>query len=160
MKKIITSIICALPLLGFGQNILLYNDGAIVKVQAGATLYVQGGIQNTSGGTIDNDGTIDLEGNFVNAGTWEPSQSNTLRFSGTGNSDVTSGTAVFQKVEDIKTGGGNINLLDNMTIDTNLNFNSAGATRIVTGDFDLILGNTATVTGPDDDEYVATTGTG
>jgi len=150
---------CALPLLGFAQNILLYNDGAMVKVQAGAVLYVQGGIQNTATGTIDNDGIIELEGNFVNAGTWEPSQPNTLRFSGTGNSDVTSGSAVLQTVEDIKSGG-NVNLLDPMTINTDLNFNSAGATRVVTGNFDLKLGNTATVTGPDADEYVATTGTG
>ncbi len=160
MKKLFTSIICALPLLGFGQNILLYNDGAMVKVQPGAILYVQGGIQNTSTGTIDNDGIIELEGNFVNAGTWEPSQSNTLRFSGSGNSDVTAGSAIFQKVEDIKTGGGNINLLSNMTIDTNLNFNSPGASRIVTGNFDLKLGSNATVIGSDGDEYVATTGTG
>lgn len=151
--------LCSLPVLGFGQ-ILLYNDGAMVKVQAGAVLYIQGGIQNTSTGTIDNDGTIEVEGNFVNAGAWEPSQPNTLRFSGTGNSDVTSGPAVFQTVEDIKTGGGNINLMDPMTVNTDLNFNSAGTTRIVTGNFDLILGNACTVTGPSATEYVATTGTG
>jgi len=158
MKRILISMLCSLPLVGFGQ-ILLYNDGAMVKVQAGATLYVQGGIQNTSTGTIDNDGTIDLEGNFVNAGTWEPSQPNTLRFSGTGNSDVTSGTAVFQTVEDTKVGG-NVNLLDPMTIGTNLNFNSTGAAKIVTGNFDLKLQSGATVIGYDADEFVATSGTG
>ena len=155
---------CVLPLLGFAQNILLYNDGAMVKVQAGAVLYVQGGIQNTATGTIDNDGTIELEGNFVNAGTWEPSQVNTLRFSGTGNSDVTSGSAVFQNIEVTKVGG-NVNLMDNMTISTTLptptlNFNSAGATKIVTGNFDLKLGNTTTIVGYDSDEFVATSGTG
>jgi hypothetical protein len=160
MKRIIISMLCSLPVLGIAQNILLYNDGALVKVQAGAVLFVQGGIQNTATGTIDNDGIIEVQGNFVNAGAWEPSQPNTLRFSGTGNSDVTSGSAVFQTVEDIKDTGGNINLLDPMTINTDLNFNSAGATKLVTGNFDLKLGSAATVTGPDADEYVATTGTG
>jgi hypothetical protein len=159
MKKIFISLLCALPLIGFGQNILFYNDGAMVKVQAGATLYIQGGIQNTNNGTIDNDGTIDVEGNFVNSANWEPSQPNTLRFSGTGASDVTSGSAVFQTVE-ITKAGNNVNLLDPMTIGTDLNFNSAGATKVVTGNFDLKLGNATTYQGADSDEYVATTGTG
>ncbi|HXR81139.1 MAG TPA: hypothetical protein VN763_09485, partial [Saprospiraceae bacterium] len=159
MKRIFISLLCSLPVLGFGQ-ILFYNDGAMVKVQPGAVLFIEGGMQNTATGTIDNDGIIEVQGNFVNAGTWDTGQPNTLRFSGTGNSDVTSGPAVFQTVEDIKTGGGNINLLSPMTVNTDLNFNSAGATRIVTGNFDLILGNTATTTGADADEYVATTGTG
>lgn len=159
MKKIFISLLCALPLIGFGQNILFYNDGAMVKVQAGATLYIQGGIQNTSTGTIDNDGTIDIEGNFVNAGTWEPSQPNTLRFSGTGNSDVTSGSAVFQTVEVTKVGN-NVTLLDPMTVNTDLNFNSAGATNINIGNFNLNIGSGCTVTGADINEFVVTNGTG
>jgi hypothetical protein len=47
-----------------------------------------------------------------------------------------------------------------MTVNNNLNFNAAGASRIVTGNFDLKMGATASVTGADADEYVATTGTG
>ena len=62
MKRILLSLLCALPVLGFGQ-ILLYNDGAMIKVQAGATLFVEGGIQNTATGTIDSDGNIELQGN-------------------------------------------------------------------------------------------------
>jgi len=97
MKRIFISLLCSLPVLGFGQ-ILFYNDGAMVTVQPGAVLFIEGGMQNTASGTINNDGIIEVQGNFVNAGTWEPSQPNTLRFSGTGNSDVTSGPAVFQTV--------------------------------------------------------------
>jgi hypothetical protein len=159
MKRIFISLLCSLPVLGFGQ-ILFYNDGAMVKVQPGAVLFIEGGMQNTATGTIDNDGIIEVQGQFVNAGNWDTGQPNTLRFSGTGNSDVTSGPAVFQTVEDIKSAGANINLLDTMTVNTDLNFNSAGATRIVTGNYKLKLGSTATVTGADADEYVATTGTG
>src|SRR6186997_2175491 len=78
MKRIFISLLCSLPVLGFGQ-ILFYNDGAMVKVQPGAVLFIEGGMQNTATGTIDNDGIIEVQGNFVNAGTWEPSQPNTLR---------------------------------------------------------------------------------
>ena len=77
MKRILLSALCALPAFCFGQT-LLYNDGAMIKVQAGATLYVEGGIQNTATGTIDNDGTIEVKGNFLNQGSWEASQANTL----------------------------------------------------------------------------------
>ena len=159
MKRILLSLLCALPVLGFGQ-ILLYNDGAMIKVQAGATLFVEGGIQNTATGTIDSDGNIELQGNFVNAGTWEPSQPNTLKFSGNTTSDITPGSAVFQTVVNQKGNNANMNLLGSMTVNTNLDFNSAGSTRITTNNFDLILGTAATTTGYDSDEYVATTGTG
>lgn len=157
MKRLLLSALCAVPAFCIGQT-LLYNDGAMIKVQAGATLYVEGGIQNTATGTIDNDGTIEVKGNFINAGTWEPSQPNTLKFTGNVNSDVTSGPAQFQTVIVQKDATFNINLMDTMTINTNLNFNAAGASRVVTNNFKLKLGSSATVTGYDADEYVATTG--
>ncbi len=159
MKRILLSALCALPAFCFGQT-LLYNDGAMIKVQAGATLYVEGGIQNTATGTIDNDGTIEVKGNFLNQGTWEASQANTLKFSGNTNSDVTPGSAVFHNVIIQKDATFNVNLLGNMTVNNNLDFNSVGSSKIITNNFDVKLGSAATVTGPDADEYVATTGTG
>ena len=51
MKRLMLSALFAVPAFCMGQT-LLYNDGAIVKVQAGATLYVEGGIHNTATGTI------------------------------------------------------------------------------------------------------------
>lgn len=158
MKKIILSILCALPFLSTGQ-VLLFNDQATIKVQAGATLFVEGGITNTSGGTIDSDGTIELQGSFLNQGNWDNAQPNTLKFSGNNDADVTAGTAQFDSVVITKGSGGDLTMLSNMTINRNLNF--AGTNnRIVTGNFDLFLGTTATSIGHDDDEYVATTGTG
>ncbi len=81
MKRLLLSALCAVPAFCFGQT-LLYNDGAMVKVQAGATLYVEGGIHNTASGTIDNDGTIEVKGNFLNQGTYDNAQPNTVKFSG------------------------------------------------------------------------------
>lgn len=159
MKRLLLSALCAVPAFCMGQT-LLYNDGAMVKVQAGATLYVEGGIHNTASGTIDNDGTIEVKGNFLNQGTWEPSQPNTLKFTGNTNSDVTPGSAVFQTVVIAKDDTYNVNLLGHMTVNTNLDFNATGASRIITNNFDVKLGTAATATGADANEYVATTGTG
>jgi len=159
MKRLLLSALCAVPAFCFGQT-LLYNDGAMVKVQAGATLYVEGGIHNTASGTIDNDGTIEVKGNFLNQGTYDNAQPNTLKFSGNVNSDVTPGTAVFHNVIVQKDATFNVNLLGNMTVNNNLDFASAGSSKITTNNFDVKLGSTATVTGHDADEYVATTGTG
>ncbi|HEY3387045.1 MAG TPA: hypothetical protein VGK46_11075, partial [Saprospiraceae bacterium] len=159
MKRLLLSALLAAPAFCIGQT-LLYNDGAMIKVQAGATLYVEGGIHNTATGTIDNDGTIEVKGNFLNQGTWEASQPNTLKFSGNVNSDVTPGTAQFQTVQIQKDAGFNVNLLGNMTVNTDLNFTAAGATKVNLGAFDLNMGPSAPVTGHDADEYVMTSGVG
>ncbi len=159
MKRIILSALCVVPAFCMGQT-LLYNDGAMVKVQAGATLFVEGGIHNTASGTIDNDGTIELEGDFLNQGTWEPSDPNTLIFSGNADSDVTAGSAVFQTVSIEKDNNAHVNLLGDMTVNTNLDFNAAGTSKIYTGNFRLKIGNTGTATGYDVNEYVVTDGTG
>lgn len=159
MKKLSLIFLCALPLLATSQT-LLYNDGAIIKVQPGATLYVEGGIHNTASGTIDNDGTIEVQGNFLNQGTWENSQPNTLRFSGTGLSQVTPGSAIFDDV-DITKNGNQVELLDNMTIAGDLTFNAgASGSRIRLGNNNLILTAASTISGYDNNEYVETNGTG
>ncbi len=159
MKRLILSALCAVPAFCMGQT-LLFNDGATVKVQAGATLYVEGGIHNTATGTIDNDGTIELKGNFTNLGTWDPNQPNTLIFSGNADSDVTSGTAIFQTVLVEKDNSFHVNLLDHMTVDDNLDFNAAGTSKIYTGNNRLKIGPSGTATGYDVNEYVVTDGTG
>ena len=138
---------------------LLFNDGATIKVQTGAVLYVEGNIENTASGTIDNDGTIELKGNFVNAGMWEPSQPNTLKFSGDAHSDVTAGSAVFQNVQIQKGNTFNVNLLSNVTINNNLDFNGTN-NKITLGTFNLNMGPVATATGQDMDEFVVTGSTG
>lgn len=165
MKRLLLSALCAVPAFCMGQT-LLYNDGAMIKVQTGATLYVEGGIHNTTSGTIDNDGMIEVKGNFINEGTWDAAQANTLKFSGNVDSQVSPGSAVFHDVIIQKDATFNVVLAQqmtaagHMTVNNNLNFNAAGASRIVTGNFDLKMGATASVTGADADEYVATTGTG
>src|SRR5688572_22452597 len=98
LKLITLSALCMITSLSWAQT-LLYNDGATIKIQAGATLYVEGGVHSTSTATIDNDGTFEIKGDFTNLGAWEPLQNNTLKFSGNTVSNVNSaGTVVYQDV--------------------------------------------------------------
>ena len=92
LKLITLATLSLVTTFSWGQT-LLYNNGATVKIQAGATLYVEGGVHNTSTGTLDNDGIFEIKGNLLNEGTWEATEPNTVKFSGNANSDVTSGTA-------------------------------------------------------------------
>ncbi len=164
MKLLILSALSMISITSRAQ-ILLYNDGATVKVQTGAVLYVEGGIQNTATGTIDNDGTIELKGDLLNLGTWESAMGdpNTLKFSGGTNSNVTTTNAQLYNVVVQKDATFNVNLSDNMTVTNNLDFNAPAAgtgNKISLGANNLMLGGSATVTGYDSDEFVMTGGAG
>ncbi|MEO5906860.1 MAG: hypothetical protein ABIQ11_09045, partial [Saprospiraceae bacterium] len=159
MKLITLSALCILTSFATAQT-LLYNNGATIKIQTGAVLYVEGGVENTALGTIDNDGTLEIKGDLTNLGIWEATNPNTLKFSGAAHSNVNAGSAQFHDVVVQKDATYNVNLVTtDMTINNNLNFNTTGSTRIVTGDKILKLGSATTVTGADSDEYIATTGT-
>ncbi len=69
MKKYISLLILLYPFLVYAQGIR--NSGAIIKVTSNAYVYISNGnyLNETSGsnhGTIDNDGTISLTGNWTN----------------------------------------------------------------------------------------------
>ena len=154
------SAFCLLSTLSWAQT-LLYNDGATIKIQAGATLYVEGDVTNTSMGTFDNDGTLDIKGNFTNSGMWEASQPNTLKFSGNIPSAVTSAVGVvYQDVVIAKTSPGVVNLSSDMTINDSLVFSSPGVGQLTLGAFNLNMGANAKAGGYDTDEYVVTNGAG
>lgn len=159
LKLITLATLSLFTTFSWGQT-LLYNDGATVKIQTGATLYVEGGVHNTATGTIDNDGLLEIKGNLLNQGTWEATEPNTVKFSGNTNSDVTSGTAQFHTVIVQKDATFNVNLMDNMTINNNLDFNAPGSANVNLGAFDLTMGGAATSTGYDSDEFVVTGGAG
>ena len=135
------------------------NDGAMFVVEPGATVLIQGGLENVNGGTIDNDGTIEVQGDFINSATFDGADPNTLIFSGTGASNVTSGGAVFDDVQIDKDDGINVNLVDDMTVKGDLTF-EADNNKVNIGDNDLIIQGTGTVGSYDDNEYVMTNGAG
>ncbi len=103
-----------LPLIAFVLNATfaqaqLYNNGATITVQNGASIMAMGDIKNVSG-TITNDGKIETQGNFINTGTYTST--------GAEDSLIMSGAGV----DTLAGGGANINYLT---------INKTGATDIV-----------------------------
>ena len=137
---------------------LLSNKGATLTIEPGATLFVEGGVENIDGGTIDNQGKIELEGDFENSATYTGT-GDTVTFSGAADATMTSGGATIGVLEIAKDGGDNVILADNASVGEELVFGSDN-TKVIIGDNDLAVDNNATVTGYDDNNYVVTNGTG
>lgn len=73
----------------------LVNNGATIVVQSGGTIFCAGPFINTSG-TVTNDGKIEVQGNFVNGGTYNSTSNNDLLvLSGPGNATLNSGGATL-----------------------------------------------------------------
>ena len=68
---------------------LTTTSGAGITVQSGAVLYVAGGVQNASGATLTNAGTVQLTSDLTNAGTL--ASPGTLSFSGAQDQTFTPG---------------------------------------------------------------------
>jgi len=138
---------------------LIKNDGATIVVQAGATLYVEGGIENTATGTITNDGTIEIQGDFLNNGTFDDTNGQLVKMSGDANADMTTNGDFIKNLEIAKTGGATVNLQDALTVSTSITF-SGDDNRVVLGANNMTLQSGATMTGHDANHFVVTDGAG
>lgn len=161
--KIFTLLAAALFVSTIGYGQIIKNDGATIVVQNGATLFVEGGgvvsIENTAGGTIDNNGTIEVQGDFLNNGTYDGTDAHTLRFSGAQSANYTGNGAILSAVEMAKTGGATVSLQDAMTVRNSLTF-SEDDNRLVLGASNLTMQTGATLTGHDANHFVVTDGAG
>lgn len=120
-KHLLSASILVIALLTNDVSAQLTNNGATIKVSAGAQLVCNGDLTNTSG-TIDNDGTLDVKGSFTNNGTYmSTSGSDVLSFTGTGNVTLKGGTSSYKSLVINKTSGGvkltgNFNLTNSFTL--------------------------------------------
>ena len=148
MSKLIALLIVLLPVFGFCQTgYELYNGGTTIYVQKGALLTVQGTFINgndTSGGTMVNDGILEVQGDFENVGSSSFTYSDTsstdrvVKFTGTGLQNIegsisTSGSASFYNLVVDK--GNSTDLLamqTQVTIDGSLVFGTATGTSTYT----------------------------
>ena len=106
--KLLLPLILALPALpGFTQT--LTNAGATLTVEAGATLYVAGGVLNQAGSTLTNAGTLHLGGDLTNAGTL--TSPGRLLFAGTSTQVFRPGTAAVSALTLHNTGAAGANWL-------------------------------------------------
>ena len=90
MKIRFTLVLLLSALTGRAQTTLT-NNGGTITVETGATLYVAGAVQNNSGSTLTNAGTVQLTGDLTNAGTL--ASPGLLLFSGVANQVFNPGTA-------------------------------------------------------------------
>ncbi len=158
------NLLLLLSLMTTAMHAQFINNGAIITIQPGATLRIETSFENQSG-TIDNQGTLEVQGNFTNAPGAGTTLSGTgkLKFFGTGTSSLDAGDDVLNKVEILKTtSAGTVTLAKTTTINDSLIFSgSSDGSKILLGAFDLTLGAAATATGASQTTgYVVTNSTG
>ena len=134
---------------------VLTISGTQLTVQPGATLYVGGGVLNTSGSTLTNAGTVEVAGDFANAGTVTVG-TGLLRFSGATDQTLTPGGASLYQVEIAKPTSNTTALLlpasTTLTIANLLNL-TQGMVRIPASS-SIVLPDGASVTGEAVGRYV------
>lgn len=101
----------------------LYNNGATFTVQDGAYVMVAGNVTNVSG-TITNDGKIEVQGNFINSGTYtSTANGDSLIMTGTGQDTLTAGSSILNYLTINKsTSSDTVRLGGTTTINTRLDY--------------------------------------
>ncbi|RYY45312.1 MAG: hypothetical protein EOO06_16705 [Chitinophagaceae bacterium] len=112
----ISTAVAVFGLLGFqAQAQLNVQSGATFFMQPGAQVTVQGDVQNA--GTLNNDGSLRVQGNYTNTGTYTGATTGTLEMFGTGNANLTPGTATYPNLVINKaTAGDIVTLTANTTV--------------------------------------------
>ena len=140
----------------FSSQGQLVNDGATIVIQPGATLFVESNFQNVSG-TLNNQGTMEVMGDFSNDAGSTITNTGTIKFTGTTASNVILAGDALNNVEVHKTGGANVVLGDPMAINGGLTFNGANTGKIVLGAHDLTLGaSVLAISGAGANSYINT----
>ncbi|TGD77956.1 T9SS type A sorting domain-containing protein [Hymenobacter wooponensis] len=104
--------LCALAEAGFAQG--LTNNGGILTVQSGATLYVPGVLDNKTGSTLTNAGTVQVLGDLTNAGTL--TSPGRVLLSGAAAQTLTAGGATLGQLEVNNASTQGVTVPDNLTI--------------------------------------------
>lgn len=131
------------------------NTGATITNQG--TLSTTANISNASGATLSGNGLWQLSGNWTNAGTFTAGTS-TVLFNGSGASAVDAGGSAFFKLHLNKTNN-DLTLASAVTATDTIRF-LANNNKIICAGFDFTVGSAATVVGADADNYFVTNGSG
>ena len=135
-------------------NAQLFNNGGIITVQNGAYIMAMGDIKNASG-TITNDGKIEVQGNFVNTGTYtSTANEDSLIMTGGGVDTLSGGSSVINYLTINKTAPTDVvRLGGTTTVNTKLDYTSGIFTT------DPLLNPSFTLTSPVAAVYNFTAGT-
>ena len=136
-------VLAALIVFSAGAKSQLYNNGATLTIQNNAYVLAIGNVNNVSG-TILNNGKLEVQGNFINSGTYtSTANEDSLIMSGTGADTLTGGSSVINYLTINKsTSSDIIRLGGTTTINTKLDYLSGELTT------DPILNPSFTLTSP------------
>ncbi|GLR15535.1 hypothetical protein [Portibacter lacus] len=149
-----------LGLLPFFATAQLTNNGASIIIEEGATLVVEGDIDNMASSTITNSGTIEVKGNFVNDGTLTSVATNSdIIFSGDAAQSFDANGATVRKVTVTNTDADVSLTATGLGITNELVFETGSANLDIAGQ-DLTLGAGAIVTRGASDGYIKADGAG
>ncbi|MCB0710389.1 MAG: hypothetical protein KDC15_13480, partial [Chitinophagaceae bacterium] len=111
----------------YGQ---LVNDGGNIKIQPGAYIFCGGNVENKNAGNISNDGRLEIQGNFLNAATYNSATADdSLILSGGGNVTLNAGASALNYLYINKTANSNyVTLTNNVTVTSKLIYNSGTLT--------------------------------
>ncbi len=131
----------------------LINNGATITIQNGAYVLANGDVKNISG-TITNDGKIEVQGNFINSGTYTSTASeDSLIMTGTGPDTLTTVSSTLNYLTINKTPATDIiRLGGTITVNKKLDYLSGVLTT------DPILNPSFTLTSPVNAVYNFTAG--
>jgi len=143
--KIKLSIFLLFSITGIVQfaNAQLFNNGATITVQNGAYIMTMGDLRNISG-TITNNGKIEVQGNFINTGTYSSTlNEDSLIMTGGGIDTLTTGGATINFLTINKTAASDlVRLGSTVIVNTKLDYLSGLLTT------DPLLNPSFTITSP------------
>lgn len=114
MKKVMTCFMACLS--GTIASAQLVNNGATIKIGAGATVFVSGHVDNKNGGTINNDGRLEVQGDFINTAIYTTATADdSLILSGPANASLNGGASVINNLHINKSSNSNVVTLTGST---------------------------------------------
>jgi hypothetical protein len=119
MKKLYVTLVLSISgITAYSQN--LVNDGGIINIAAGATITLTSDFNNLNAGAVNNQGALELAGNFTAADASNQLGSGIYRFNGSSPQNLSIGTGQISNVELNNPAG--LDLLSDVTVTTSLKF--------------------------------------
>jgi hypothetical protein len=150
MKKFFSLLLILTWHFGIAQ---IVNDSANLIIDPGSKLLIEDDFYNVNSGIVQNDGTLEITGDFLNNASYQRSAESNVQFSGSGSSTWTSGGSVFNKAVINKSSGYNVILGDDLVLDSILEFQSTD-NKFVLGSFLLTLGKSQKIIGFGSNNYI------
>lgn len=135
---------------------LLMSNAAGISISNGTALTIKGSLENKNGASLTNQGSINLNGNWLNSATY--SGTGSVEFNNGYTQTITSGASPFATLKVNKTAGF-VTLLSGTQVNAALDLTGAG-NFIKTGNYNLTLSSGAALTGASSSSYIITNGTG